>query len=97
MSTSSLTLTVLCGCFFLNNRYNNKGPIYIFDHVSDLYPGATINAHLSTIKFDAQKCRRTLKFTTEEQKEIHPSLLFFIFIWRYDDTNKLKGIFFSFS
>ena len=80
LSASNIELTVRKGCFFMNNRYDDSGTVYAFDCVSDSYPKATINAHLSTIGLEVQRCRSSAKFTKRGQTKFSPPTLLSIFI-----------------
>lgn len=58
------TLTVVKGCFFLNNRYNDYTSLVVaIDCISDSYSKATINVQLSTAFFHVSKCRISQRFT----------------------------------
>ena len=58
-------LTVEKGCFFLNNKNNDKGTVITIDCISDTYPKATTNVPLSTIYLEMKNCRKSARFSSK--------------------------------
>ena len=70
-------LTVISGCFFKNDCYNNYGTVELINCISDGLLGATFQEDISTIKFDVNECRTSRRFTQREDK--NPLLI--VMVW----------------